>query len=210
MPLDDIIEDDYMSGTHSEYSGISSDSGFVSGSVMYAGGRGRQDGRIRRSRRRRVGGSDTEASSMGKRRHGKRRKGSKRSKVAKRAEIQRKRRLKSRLNKSGKTTDGSDTGAAETETETEIDAEGAVEDQESSASEDSFDELTPEEVAAMDDVQKAEYSRRKRMSEIRSFKELSEVECAALDAGQREAYEKLKAEAMEYRAERKKRKATGK
>merc|ERR1711871_847032 len=67
MPLDDIIEDDYMSGTHSEYSGISSDSGFVSGSVMYAGGRGRQDGRIRRSRRRRVGGSDTEASSMGKR-----------------------------------------------------------------------------------------------------------------------------------------------
>ena len=74
-------------------------------------------------------------------------------------------------------------------------AEVSAEGSDSSASEDSFDEVTPEEAAAMDEAQKAEYARRKRLSQVRLFKELSEEGLAALDDAGREAYEELKAEA---------------
>merc|ERR1711871_1336013 len=139
MPLDDIMEDNYDVGMQSGYTDLSSDSGFVSGSVIYAerGGRGRR--RRHGRRRRRVGGSDTEASERGKHRRSKR--SSKRSKVAKLAAKKKKARMKARARKNPGQNTESDSGlnATATETETEIDGGGASE---SSASEDSFDELT--------------------------------------------------------------------
>jgi hypothetical protein len=215
MPLEDIIE-----GSDSEYT---SDA-YVSGSVMSGLGQGGRSVHVHvhhdgggggrgRHKRRRGGASDTEA---GKKKGGKYRslaasKNAKR-KVSKTKKVTKRKRGKNRGADSSHSATGNATGdeltsALESDMTTGVDA---ADSDVSTASEDSFEEMDEEAIDAMDETAKAEYNRRKRLSEVRRFEEVDDETLATYDEEQILLYEKLKEESKIYREERLKRKQAAK